>query len=366
MSTGRSDVEDRLTSLFQRQAGSVPVPEVMWTEAHTMPASPALLRRRPALLGLAAVFAAAACLLVAVTLLAGDRAEQVRTVPAEETEQPEQATATTAAPASGPGGPFRAETRQVSLSADAVTIDAGARQFVTVQPVRVRSDPGTGESTSLELTWREQGVEMRLFVYFTSDGREWWSDEIRTYDGTDPGEWITYEGDFFRSPLGTPFTGDFTVTTSEPGVGRLHLANARLEAFRPAPECATATGRLVLDPGVSPITIEGFMSGYGVNVRLLDRSSCKVVADQDRYVYDWTTADSTVVTVGGHPIPLTSSLPRNAFLTPVGKGQATVHVTARDPATGAVVAETDIPVVVGDVHQLPTATSGPPPRPESG
>jgi ferric-dicitrate binding protein FerR (iron transport regulator) len=68
MSTGRSDVEDRLASLFQRLAGSVPVPEAMWTEAHTMPASPALLRRRPALLGLAAVFAAAACLLVAVTL----------------------------------------------------------------------------------------------------------------------------------------------------------------------------------------------------------------------------------------------------------------------------------------------------------
>ncbi|MGI8686680.1 MAG: hypothetical protein ACR2MO_16585 [Acidimicrobiales bacterium] len=356
MSSGPHDIEDRLTALLRRQADAVAVTDATWTEARMGPVAAGRRRRAPypVLAGLAA----AVCLVLAVTVWTGDPEDKVVvTGPAAQgADEPPATTATTAAPAPASGGSLRAETRQVSLTADAVSIDAGGRQFVTVQPVVVHSDPGDSTYTTLELKWREHGVEMRLFIYFTANGREWWSNEIRTYDGNDPGEWITYTGDFFRRPLGTPFTGDFTVATPDPAVGRLHLADARLEAFRPAPGCATASGPFVIDPGTSPITIEGSSSGYGVMVRLLDSATCTAVVDQDRYVYDWDTADASIVRFGGLPVA-DLGLPRHANLTPVAKGRATVHVTARDPATGATVAETDIEVVVGDVKQVPVPTT---------
>lgn len=371
MSTGHSDLEERLTSLLREQAGSLPVPDATWMQARTASATATPVRRRPPLLALGAAATVAACLVAAAALTMGDDpAEQVRTVPAAqeagstpETGPPAEVTATTAVPAPASGGALKAETRQVALTADALTIDAGGSRFVTVQPLQVHSDPGDAGYTTLELSWSERGVEMRLNAYFLSDGREWWSNEIRTYDGSVQGGWITYTGDFFRRPLGAPFTGDFTIATPDPAVGRLHLANARLEAFRRTPECATATGRFVLDPGTSPITIEGDASGYGVNVRLLDTTTCQAVADQDRYAYDWDTADPGIVRVGGLPVPATS-IPRHVDLTPVGKGRTTVHVTAHDPATGATVAEADLEVVVGDVKHIPAPTvTGRPPAP---
>lgn len=193
----------------------------------------------------------------------------------------------------------------MSLSADALTIEAGGKQFVTVPPVEVHGDPGNpNEYTTLELTWQEHGVEMRLFVYFNTDGCEWWSNEIRTYDGNIDGEWITYTGDFFRRPLGTPFVGDFTVAASDPPGGRLHLSNLRLEAFRRSPACLGATGPLALDPGTSPIEIKhvaggsaNFSFGYSARVRLLDTASCLPVANEDRYLYEWQTKDPRVVKV---------------------------------------------------------------------
>ncbi len=367
MSTGHSDLEERLTSLLREQACLVPVPDATWIQAGAASATSTPGRRRPPLLALGAAATVAACLVAAAGLTMGDDpGERVRTVPAAqeagstaETGPPGEVTATTAVPASASGGALEVATRQVALTADALTIDAGGRRFVTVQPLEVHGDPGDAGYTTLELTWHELGVEMRLNVYFLSDGREWWSNEIRTYDGSAQGGWITYNGDFFRRPLGAPFTGDFTIATPDPAVGRLHLANARLDAFRPAPECATATGRFVLDPGTSPITIEGAVSGYGVNVRLLDTATCQAVADQDRYAYDWDTADAGIVRVGGLPVPATP-IPRHVDLTPVGKGRTTVHVTASDPATGATVAEADLEVVVGAMKPVPAPTGRPP------
>lgn len=356
MRTGHEKLEDRLRALLRSQAESVPVPDASWTDVGTARGHGAQSRRAQLLaLGVAAM---AAALLAVALVSTGDPAERVQTGPAAQGEgqpsEPAAATATTA-PAAEPGT-FRAESRQVSLTADALVIDVGGKQFVTAAPVRVHGDPGDPEYTTLELTWQEHGVEMRLSLYFSADGREWWSNEIRTYDGNANGEWIIYTGDFFRSPLGTPFTGDFTVATPDPAVGRLHLANLRLDAFRKPAECATATGPFVLDPGTSPIVLEGYLSGYGAAVQLLDSATCQPVADQDRYAYDWNSRDSGVVTVGSGPMPV--ELPgRRASLTPGARGRTTIQVTAHDPATGALVAETDIEVVVGEVKSIPAPTT---------
>jgi len=79
---------------------------------------------------------------------------------------------------------------------------------------------------------------MRLVFNFRNDGKEWWSDEIRTYNGRTPGDWIYYRGEFFRSPLGTRFQGSLEIEgKSEDGLnlaGKIHFENLSLEAYSPS------------------------------------------------------------------------------------------------------------------------------------
>lgn len=351
MTTRRQELEARLTTMFREQADSIPVTTTAWLDATASPPGPERSSRRPAFAVAGAMVASA--VLAVVLVGRGGPPEPVTTGPAASSGAP-PATATDT-----PSAPFHVETRQVSLSADAIEIEAGGKKFLTAPPIDVSGDPGMpNEYTTLELTWQEHGVEMRLFVYFHSDGREWWSNEIRSYNGSAQGDWITYRGEFFRRPLGTPFVGDFAVATEDPAIGRLHISDMRLEAFRRAPACETATGALVLEPGTSPIVIEGPVSGYGAGVSLLSADSCSPVPDQNRYRYEWNTSDASVVIVERVTAPELGE--RRADLRPVGKGQTTVSVTARTPDTGVIVAQVDIDVIVGDLKPPPSADESPP------
>ena len=113
------------------------------------------------------------------------------------------------------------------LEATTVEVTVADRTFVPPSDVVVDGDPGTpNEYTTLELTWHEHGVEQRIYIYFTSDGTNWWADEIRTYDGNIAAEWIEEHGVFFESPLGSAFVGDLDLPN-------LKIHGMRLEAFRP-------------------------------------------------------------------------------------------------------------------------------------
>lgn len=340
------ELEARLTTMFREQADSIPVTTTVWPEAAPDIRGSGRSPRPPLVLAAAML---ASVFLAVVLVGGGGQPERVTTGPAASSGAPPPGATGT------PSAPFHVETRQVSLSAGAIEIETGGKQFVTAPPIDVDSDPGIRNAyTTLELTWQEHGVEMRLFVYFGSDGREWWSNEIRTYNGSAQGDWITYTGEFFRRPLGTPFVGDFTVATEDPVIGRLHISDMRLEAFRRPPACESPTGAFVLEPGTSPIVIEGSASGYGAGVSLLSAESCSPVPDQNRYRYEWRTSDASVVVVE-RSVTVPEFGERRAHLTPVGKGQTTVRVTARDPGTGVVVAEGDIEVIVGDLKPLPSA-----------
>ncbi|CAF1542238.1 unnamed protein product, partial [Rotaria sordida] len=72
----------------------------------------------------------------------------------------------------------------------------------------VHSDPGDANYTTLQVIWFEHGVEMRLFIYFRSNGKEWWSFELRIYNGKQNADWIFFEGVFFKQLLGNSFKGD--------------------------------------------------------------------------------------------------------------------------------------------------------------
>jgi hypothetical protein len=99
------------------------------------------------------------------------------------------------------------ETDTVSLTASNFYITAGSQVFTAdVDEVDVDGDPGDEQYTTLEVTWIEHDVEMRVFIYFEADGENWNAFEMRIYDGADPGEWVTFEDELFTAALGEAYS----------------------------------------------------------------------------------------------------------------------------------------------------------------
>lgn len=119
-------------------------------------------------------------------------------------------------------------TEVVDLQASDFWIQADGQRFTSAAAeVAVRSDPGNATYRTLEATWQEHGVEMRLNLYFGGDESSWWVSEIRTYDGLAPGDWSGRTGTWLKAPLGAAWAGDLDL--SVPG-GALHLAGLVLRS----------------------------------------------------------------------------------------------------------------------------------------
>ena len=133
-------------------------------------------------------------------------------------------------------------TEHVALAADDVRLEVNDLVFGSdVWPQSLNSNPGI-DFWTLEVVWFEHDVEQRLNMYFGSDGSDWWVDEIRTYDGHEPGEWVFAYGPFFTTPLGEAFEGDLTVELL--GEGRPDDPDAVI------PAVLTFSGmRLAVSPG---------------------------------------------------------------------------------------------------------------------
>jgi|GEM_PF-5765658 hypothetical protein len=278
--TGVDELETRVTGLFAEQASTLDVGPREWDEGDlAMPTSlTEVLGRRRGRHVVAAVVAVAAVTALAVgvgNLRSGDdQSGQIRVRPA------------------APGaGAITWETKQVSLRARDFSIVADGKTYTAAAAdVDVHSDPGDPTYQTLELTWQEQGTEMRWFIYFKSDGTDWWSDEMRTYDSH--GEWIGYTGDFFRTKLGTAWTGDLDLSATERGIaGALHVHGVRLEAFKRPAVCATPGTGIVVESPYDPIDFTG-----NSVVRILDRSTCTPVSNPSAYRVEWAADDPSIAT----------------------------------------------------------------------
>ncbi len=143
------------------------------------------------------------------------------------------------------GVQFRADDLAIAVPGGTFTLDPTAAQ--------VHSDPGSWEYRTLEFTWQQRGVEMRLNLYFAADGREWWISEARTYDGRARGEWIIYQPQV-RRPIGTAFDGPVAVAGSGPtGAGRLQVARLVLLPTFKAQIVAATTGPVSGDGNGGPV-----------------------------------------------------------------------------------------------------------------
>ena len=131
--------------------------------------------------------------------------------------------------------PINWRTDRVSLQAEDFYIIAnGQKYFGKTGEIAFHSDPGSYGYTTLEVTWQENEREMRLYMYFYANESEWWLNEIRTYNGQIPGDWITYQGPFFRVPRGVSFHGDeYLLASTFPDnlAGKLYLINFDVQPF---------------------------------------------------------------------------------------------------------------------------------------
>ena len=180
-----------------------------------------------------------------------------------------------AAASPSPASAIHWTTPVVDLAADAFSVEANDLVFTTegTEP-HARSDPGGPDYWTLEVEWTEQDLEQRLFMYFGSDGSDWWVDEIRTRDGYDPAEWIYAYGPFFKTPLGEAYEGDVRIdlvgsgrpgdeTNRVPGV--LTIQGMRLA---PTPRMLEDIAALPPDGGVAvkqnPFRKGGPLQGSGI------------------------------------------------------------------------------------------------------
>lgn len=150
------------------------------------------------------------------------------------------------------------KTDVVALTAREFSITAGGKTFRAATPkVQIHSDPGDATYRTLEATWEENGVEMRLNLYFGGDASSWWVDQVRIYNGAAEGGWLYAKGTFFKAALGDAWTGDLDVAVTDvDGIGgtpaSIHLAGATLQND-PSTDANDPAGGGIKVPPIAPV-----------------------------------------------------------------------------------------------------------------
>ncbi len=153
------------------------------------------------------------------------------------------------------------------LTAQGFSVQAGDKTFSGRAPAQVQSDPGNATYRTLEATWNEQGVQMRVNLYFSGDATSWWVSEIRAYDGKamPKAEWMTAIGKWFQSPIGQPWTGDIDVPLKGVGIGgSLHLAGATVATHAVDNVTEPLGGGKALGPNDRPFDAGGQLHCTGI------------------------------------------------------------------------------------------------------
>lgn len=135
------------------------------------------------------------------------------------------------------------DSKDVTLFADSFYVEAnGVKFYGDPQSLTLHSDPpdsGDPNYTTLEATWKENGTEMRIYMYFYKDSSQWWTKEIRTYDGKSPGDWVYFKNysTFPKASVGSEFVfnGSYFLhhinVPNEPGNVTIYFRNLRIRPF---------------------------------------------------------------------------------------------------------------------------------------
>jgi hypothetical protein len=185
----------------------------------------------------------------------------------------------------------------------------GDKYFYGGDNIEVRSDPGISQST-LEVTWKENGVEMRLNMYFRKiSGNMWEMYELRGYNGQSNGDWL-----YFKDSQGNKVTS-LEGQRNFADERRFVPVNGEADAEIYCKDCsitAFITNRLPVSSygysvdfriGDEMITVTNSpQTGYGVNA-LLTNSNGDVVLDQSPFTYNWSVENSKILSIFSSSIP---------------------------------------------------------------
>lgn len=149
-------------------------------------------------------------------------------------------------------------TNDVSLKADGFAITIEGKRYRALDPkIEVRSDPADAPSyeyTTLEAKWFENGVEMRMNLYFSyTPGGFWKLYEVRTYNGQKQGDWIYYaptdaNGNAIQHSLGETYQKAGALTLKSNQGSTLTFENIKLKAFTNNPSYESGGTTVISNP----------------------------------------------------------------------------------------------------------------------
>lgn len=205
------------------------------------------------------------------------------------------------------------KTQYNQLSSSNFAIRLGDRYFYGQEPINISSDMSSTHTT-LEMTWKENGIDMRMYMYFRRlDTNMWEMYDLRTYNnsGTD---WIYYSpqdvlGNSTTSLLGhrNYYAQRFFAPINPTIDAEIICNDCSITAFIPKLIPISSYGYGIdLRTGLTndkTITVSTDpLSGYGINAVLVD-SSQKVVIDQDKFEYSWRAENPGYLNIAPQSIP---------------------------------------------------------------
>ncbi len=205
------------------------------------------------------------------------------------------------------------KTQYNQLSSSNFAIRLGDQYFYGQEPINISSDMSASHTT-LEMIWKENGIDMRMYMYFRHmDTNMWEMYDLRTYNasGTD---WIYYSpndvlGNPTSSLLGNRnyYAQRIFAPTNKSIDAEIICNDCSITAFIPKLVPTSSYGYGIdLRTGLTSdktITVNTDpMSGYGINAILVDASQ-KVVTDQDTFQYNWRAENPGYLNIFPQAIP---------------------------------------------------------------
>ncbi|HPJ17380.1 MAG TPA: hypothetical protein PK639_04110 [Candidatus Woesebacteria bacterium] len=271
----------------------------------------------------------------------------------------------------GQKNPISWSTPYAELKSDDFFIRIGDRKFYGVEPIRITSDPGT-DKTTLEAIWSENGLEMRMFMYFQKVGNNMWEMyDLRTYNGNAAGGWIYYKDSSGVKPSGTEGNSNYsekrTFVPTDGSDASINCNKCSIKAFLkhviPISTYNYGIDFMIGLPAGKIITITNQpRTGYGVNAVLKDNLG-KVVKDQNGFSYKWTADNSEIVYLTSGPVntengcayginpPCPNS---NLQITGLKAGKTNINLSVIRNSDKAVIANNSFPIIVNDAVVTPT------------
>lgn len=163
-------------------------------------------------------------------------------------------------------------TLDITITADEFYINSGSKTYygdlqnVLIIPSVIDTGPNPIRWASIEIQSTQHGDDLRMKVYFKSNGSTWNVDSVGVLNSNYSSGWITYDNDLIYTVLGHAYyhEGVLDFALNDPNTGQkiadVHTKNLRIHAFTgstPPPTASfqpttTATPTQLASPSASP------------------------------------------------------------------------------------------------------------------